>query len=180
MRWEDVKAKLLAERDLFRRRQLFLAWLTAEVPAAFAVVGGMAVDAYTGGQYGTMDIDLVARNEVAVQDVLKRSGFQREGRHWVLPELQIYVEFPSGPLAGDWERLSRLETPLGPFSVLGVEDLIIDRLNACVHWKSMADCQWAAFLVNRYRSRLDEAYLRRHAAVANVQDALEDLLGETP
>ncbi|WP_157404568.1 hypothetical protein [Shouchella shacheensis] len=26
--------------------------------------------------------------------------------------------------------------------VIGVEDIILDRLRACVHWKSSSDCEW--------------------------------------
>jgi len=48
--------------------------------------------------------------------------------------------------------------------MVGLEDLIIDRLNACKHWKSETDCEMATLLVARYREELDRAYLERRAA----------------
>jgi hypothetical protein len=49
-------------------------------------------------------------------------------------------------------------------TILGIEDLIIDRMNACKHWKSEIDCEMAELLVNRYYNDLDWPYLEKKAA----------------
>ena len=46
---------------------------------------------------------------------------------------------------------------------IGIEDLIIDRLNACKHWKSEIDCEMTELLVMRYGEELDWDYLDKKA-----------------
>ena len=65
--------------------------------------------------------------------------------------------------------------------VLGLEDLLVDRLRAWVHWKSDEDGRWAARLVALYRSQMDWTYLRsKVAGDAAEQAALERLEGGAP
>ncbi|MBP7864572.1 MAG: hypothetical protein KA419_01375 [Acidobacteria bacterium] len=67
-------------------------------------------------------------------------GFRREGRHWVQEGWNIAVKCPAADLAG--EDALREEIDLGEglgLYVIGLEDLLIDRLNAWVHWKSAVD-----------------------------------------
>ncbi len=49
--------------------------------------------------------------------------------------------------------------PEYPEDLLSLKDLIIDRLNACVHWKSDKDCKQAEFMFRYYYSRMDLNYL---------------------
>ena len=58
--------------------------------------------------------------------------------------------------------------------VIGLEDLIIDRMNACKHRKSEVDCEMAKLLIVRYRDELDWAYLERRAALPE-NDILAEL-----
>jgi len=39
--------------------------------------------------------------------------------------------------------------------------LIVDRLNACKHWKSQYDCEQAQVLVGAYSGKLDWEYLKK-------------------
>jgi len=66
---------------------------------------------------------------------------------------------------------SRVEAPTADV-VLGVEDLLIDRLRAWVHWKSDEDGRWAQRLAALYAERLDWAYLRSRAGEAGERTAL--------
>jgi hypothetical protein len=59
--------------------------------------------------------------------------------------------------------------------VLGVEDLLVDRLRAWVHWKSDEDGRWAARLAALYADELDWSYLRTRAVDAGERAALEGL-----
>ena len=59
-------------------------------------------------------------------------------------------------------------------TIIGIEDLIIDRLNACKHWKSEIDCEMATLLVNRYVAELDWTYLERKAALPK-NDTVKEL-----
>ena len=58
--------------------------------------------------------------------------------------------------------------------VIGLEDLILDRMNACRHRKSEVDCEMAELLVVRYREELDWVYLEKRAALQE-NDTLEEL-----
>jgi hypothetical protein len=60
--------------------------------------------------------------------------------------------------------------------IIGIEDLLIDRLNACKHWKSETDCEMVELLAKRYVNDLDWPYLERKAAMPE-NDTLSELLG---
>jgi len=59
------------------------------------VIGGLAVEFWTRGAYSTSDIDLYLPHGPAVDELLAELGFRKEGRHWVLPEHEIFVEAPA-------------------------------------------------------------------------------------
>jgi predicted nucleotidyltransferase len=61
-------------------------------------------------------------------------------------------------------------------SMLGIEDLIIDRLNACVHWSHEESCDVARALLLG-NTDIDWEYLCRRAAEDERTDALEVALG---
>ena len=90
---------------------------------------------YSLGGYSTYDVDLVCDRKVA-GEVLEKLGFRKEGRFWINDELEIVVEFPDITLAGSKDRIETFEVDGFRIYVIGKEDLIVDRLNACVFWKS--------------------------------------------
>jgi hypothetical protein len=56
----------------------------------------------------------------------------------------------------------------------GLEDLIIDRMNACKHWKSEVDCEMTELLIARYENEIDWAYLENKASLPE-NDTLAEL-----
>jgi hypothetical protein len=52
---------------------------------------------------------------------------------------------------------------------------MIDRLNACKHWKSEIDCEMAELLIMRYAKELDWAYLEKRAEKPE-NDVLQELM----
>lgn len=138
------------------------------------VVGGHAVEFWTAGGYTTADIDMAGASEPAAQ-VLAGWGFSQQGRHWFDDSLGIVVEIPGSSLLP--AALAHTATVrLGRYTatVLGVEDLIIDRLCACVHWNDEESCLWAEALLASGHE-IDEQYLRTRAAEERVLDRLEQL-----
>ncbi|HAI21701.1 MAG TPA: hypothetical protein DCM14_07405 [Clostridiales bacterium UBA8153] len=126
------------------------------------IVGGHAVSIYTRGDYATRDIDLVAPDSIA--GILADLGFSRgrEDRHWYHDELNLALEVPSCHLAGDSGRVVKLNLDGGgAVFLIGVEDLILDRLRACVYWKSTVDCEWAGRLFAVHHQDIDLDYLLR-------------------
>ncbi len=146
------------------------------------VVGGLAVEVYTRGQYTTLDIDLVMMRRDYADKVLKDLGFNKEGRHWYHAELEVAIEIPGNMLEdADHERVIKINLPSGRhIYVIGLEDIILDRLRACVHWESTSDCEWGLRMLKVHKHALDKAYMQMMAAKDHSKsaDKLKEWLGE--
>lgn len=139
------------------------------------IVGGLAVEIYTRSDYTTVDIDLVTSKRTEVVDILEKLGFSKEGRHWFHEDLLISVEIPSDVLEGSYEKKIKLNLPGNLYVyVISIEDIILDRLRACVHWKSSADCEWAERLYRIHYEKLDLDYMN----TVTVKDQTNHILKE--
>lgn len=153
-----------------RRQLLLLAVITLLLrrrgKPAPVLVGGCALSYYSREVYFTADIDLAYADRDVLDEVLRELGFSREGRYWVNRELDLMVEVPTSSLAGEEAHRETVELGEGlECTVLGIEDLLIDRMNACRHWKSEADCEMVELLVARYGREIDWDYLLQRAAL---------------
>lgn len=168
--FEDRIERRLAFVGVLARAYAALGWPPP------VVVGGHAVEFWTAGGYATADIDMAGASEPAAQ-VLEGWGFVRQGRHWFDDTLGIVVEIPGSSVPP--EALAHAATiRLGRYTatVLGIEDLIVDRLCACVHWNDEESCLWAEALLASGHE-LDARYLRERAADEHVLERLESLTG---
>ena len=172
-------ARVAKIADPLRRRLYFVAVLTKYLggPTPPVVVGGHAVQFHTLGSYATEDIDLVYADRARLDTLLVSWGFQRDGRHWYSPQLSIAIEAPGDTLSGDWERVVPVRIGGLAANVVGVEDLIVDRLNAFVHWDSEEDGTWARVLLAG-ATAIDPDYLRAQCRAEGVEHALDGLLTE--
>lgn len=142
------------------------------------VVGGLAVSFYTGGAYLSRDVDLVTGLPgPQIWGILEQIGFRRQNGAWIHAEADVVVDFPSPPLAGDVSRVATVETPQGSIRVIGVEDLLIDRLNAVVHWKDAEAREWCVTILTLHAG-LDMRYLFDRAKAERVDGELEAVLEE--
>lgn len=134
------------------------------------VIGGCALSYYSREVYFTADIDLAYADREALDAVLKDVGFKKQGRYWVNEDLKIAIEAPASVLIGEDSpvEIVELEKDL-QCRIIGIEDLIIDRLCACKYWKSEIDCEMVELLVKRYRGDLDWTYLEKRAALPEVE-----------
>jgi predicted nucleotidyltransferase len=169
---------LADEPDRLRRRLIALGALTARLaPLGIEpiLVGGTALEIYTDGGYGTKDVDLALPRTPEVERAFADLGFETRGRFWVRSELDLLFEAPApAGLPGETAPRTELEVDGLRVVVIGVEDLLLDRLRAWVHWKSDEDGRWAARLVQLYSRSLDWAYLRSKVRDAE-RAALESL-----
>ncbi len=156
--------RLRGEADPRRRRLVALGLLTAQLAPLGVepvLVGGGALEFYTAGGYGTHDMDLALPHGPAVDAAFAAMGFRKEGRFWHHDDLDLLFEAPA-PAGLPGENAPRTEVSVDGLRVviIGVEDLLIDRLRAWVHWKSEEDGRWTRRLAHLYVQRLDWGYLK--------------------
>ena len=140
------------------------------------IIGGCALSYYSREVYFTSDIDLAYADREALDTALKSISFEKEGRYWVHKGLKIAIEAPASVLPGQDSPLEVVE--LGEdlqCSIIGIEDLVIDRLNAFKHWKSEIDGEMVELLIRRYRNDLDWSYLEKKAILPE-NDTLSEIL----
>ena len=102
------------------------------------LVGGAAVELYTGGAYTTGDLDFVGSVSPTVALGLKSAGFSQRGRHWIHEAEEVFLEFPSSGLDSGEESVI-LEVEGHQVVVVDPEALIADRLAAWQVWESPED-----------------------------------------
>ncbi len=138
------------------------------------LVGGAAVELYTGGAYTTGDFDFVGDVSESVGRDLEKAGFKREGRHWVHAEAELFVEFP-GSAIQEHERTAMLDLEGVSVLTLSPEDIIIDRLAAWQFWRSTTDGASAFLIWMAQQERLNRKRLAILAEMRGVQRALSRL-----
>ncbi len=174
--------------DPVKRRAFFVAILSREVEKLCGempiIVGGEALEIYTQGGYTTGDIDLKGPKD-CIESVLKGWNFQKKGRLWFSPELDIYIDWLGAELDEGPEAASRTNTVILDedlkIRLLSIEDLIIDRLNAAKWWNDEDSLMWAEVLGKVKESTgdpLDVEYLRERAEKEQLQELLEKVLKE--
>jgi len=120
------------------------------------------LELYTLGGYSISDIDLVCLDRERVGEILEKLGFRKFGRFWLNEELDMVVKILNTTLAGSMDKVEIFEIDDLKVYVIGKEDLIVDRLNACVFWKSKDDCRWVKELILLYYDydKIDWKYLK--------------------
>ncbi|MCZ6507291.1 MAG: UbiD family decarboxylase [Acidobacteria bacterium] len=170
-------ASLADEQDSLKRRLVALGLLSRELEAAQIepiLVGGAALEFYTAGGYATKDVDLALPLSPLVDEAFARLGFEKEGRYWYREDLDLLFEAPApAGLPGEDAARTEIEVEGLRVVVIGVEDLLLDRLRAAVHWDSTDDARWARRLATLYFEELDLSYLG--AKVADNENEREEL-----
>jgi hypothetical protein len=158
-----------------KRTAAVAAWIQSLYPTRPPVlVGGAAVELYTGGAYTTGDYDFVGDVPKAVGKALEEAGFKREGRHWIHAKAELFVEFP-GSAVQPHEKTAILD--IGDVSVLTLspEDMIIDRLAGWQFWNSTTDGASAFLIWKSQEKGLDRRRLRLLAERRAVEKGLTRL-----
>ncbi len=140
------------------------------------VVGGFALEFYSTGGYATSDVDVLYLWPAKAGALLETLGFRKVNRHWVHDGFGLQIEFPGHAIEKRaLAHLADVRVSRRTVRVIGVEDLILDRLNLLVHAGSSDDGRWALELLVMYRDRLDLAYLREQSRLDRTAAALRKL-----
>ena len=138
------------------------------------LVGGAAVELYTGGAYRTGDLDFVGKVPSDISRMLEGAEFRKRGRHWIHEESQIFIEFP----AAEFDRNVRIDAiRIDPWTVvlLSPEDVLVDRLAAWKFWLVPVEGINAYLLYRARGQAMDARRLDEAAGVEGVADELESL-----
>lgn len=171
-------AVVRSEPDPLNKKALLIGYVfekLSERGVDACLVGGEAVELYTAGQFVTGDIDITVADRTFAERIFLSIGFTKEGMIWLNEDLkvafQIVARYPSRA-----EKIRIIRAHSFAIKVVGVEDLIIDRLVAAKYWRSnpKLDSEQATVLFHNFRKSIDIAYLKRRAS----EELVEDFLGE--
>lgn len=141
------------------------------------VVGGSAVEFYTAASYMTADLDFVAKDDHRIAEVMHSLGFEMDSQYiWYHPDTPVIIEFPKAPLAGDINRIQIVETEYGEANIIGIEDIILDRIKGRVFWQD--DNEWLEYMLYAHYDKVDFNYLRELAVKELVFEAVEKMIAD--
>ena len=171
-------SKLRKEPNQLRKKMLLLGYVTSQLEKkkqSIFLVGGQAVETYTAGQFPTGDVDVTTSDSATTQKVLKSLGFKEIGMIWLNKPLGIAFH-----IVGDFAPERSRTIRIGPYKarIVGVEELILDRLSAAKFWNIPADYERAKVLYDNFEKQIDKDYLRK-IAKKKVDDLLLRIT-ETP
>lgn len=128
--------------------------------------GGACVSIYTENAYQSNDLNFIRQMTDGIgktADAAATLGFVRKGRHFIHPDSEFIIEFPSPPLTvGEEPPQEVLEYPittsLGKISVrmLSPTDCVKDRLCGFFHWNDKQSLDQALMVAQSQRIDLDE------------------------
>ena len=171
---------LKEEKDLFRRRIYFLAFLTSKLSdkgVDAIIVGGQAIDLYTAGTFATSDIDLLVDNKKVTEIFLNKFGFKKQANGlWFNRELVILIHVISESYNGDASRLRKIGVKKYELKVAAPEDLIANRLYSVKFWRSnpKLELEQSVALLKLFSDSIDNKYLDQVAK----RDSTKDILAE--
>jgi hypothetical protein len=174
----SIIGQIIRDKTGAERSAALAEWVQGLYPADVAqavLVGGGAVELFTEGAYTTGDLDFVGSVPKMVRQRLRESGFVRKGRHWIHEEQEVFLEFPSSEL-DEGESSQELEVLGSTVRVIGLEELIVDRLAAWQFWSSTIDGYNAWLLLDRRGSDVDPTRLEKLARRRDAMAALRSLL----
>jgi len=138
------------------------------------VVGGFAVELYSGGAYRTGDIDIIVEGCGAL---LRRAlGMVEEwkSRVWVHEALNYAIDIVSCSYSKP-KRPVVLEVAGKKIYVEPPEESIVSSLAACVHWSSDLDCEKAAMVMAAQWEVLDWEYLEKRSEEEGLAERLSEV-----
>ncbi|MDI6784092.1 MAG: hypothetical protein QME64_08375 [bacterium] len=184
LNYQELLARLNRTNEIIDplKRKL---WVLAVISKALSyydirpiLIGGCAVEYYTFGGYSTYDVDIAVADHDRLTEIMAKLGFEKEGRFWLRKDLDVVVESPAGILVKETAPLTEVQLEDMVCYIIGIEDLIIDRLNGFVHWKWEDDKRWVKQLLDLYQRKLDWNYLNQRAKQEKTDSALDEIKKE--
>lgn len=178
---EDVLSKAKDVDRGFKRTIFVMSILTERLEEKGimpVIVGGAAVEFYTRDWHATADIDLVINKDKREEfyEVMEGFGFEKEGRMWIREDLNLYIEIPADLSDLSKDRLTEVETEDGHVYIIGLDEIIFDRIQAAEHWNSESDREQAVRIGAAFYNEIDWDYVRSRCEEKRSEDMLEEVL----
>ncbi|MFB9326069.1 hypothetical protein ACFFSY_09120 [Paenibacillus aurantiacus] len=142
------------------------------------IVGGLVVATYTQGLYKSRDIDLIAVNTEFPYRVMEHLGYAKiDSKDCFHPELKSIVEFPSGRYSGSYDRVLdyEIEETGLVVHVQGMEDIILDRIEAYAASSDQRSLEWALKMMGVLYDELDWTYCHTEASKRHILRDFENI-----
>ena len=145
------------------------------------LVGGACVSIYTEEKHASHDLDFISPySHDAITAALAEIGFKKDGRYFVHSDTDLYVEFPTGPVAiGN-------EIPVKPEGQIKVKNTLIkmysptqcvmDRLAAWFHWNDRRSLIHALWVCEKHPINI--AKVKKWAKQEDEIEKFEQFLAE--
>lgn len=145
--------------------------------------GGACVAFYSNYKYVSKDLDLINTyfaKKRDIRDSMEKMGFSEEGRHFVHPDTNFYVEFPPGPLALGEEPIKKVDEirlSTGTLRIISATDCVKDRLAAYYHWNDLQCLEQACLVALNSKIDLNEVerWSRNEGKLDGFNRFLDDL-----
>lgn len=145
------------------------------------LVGGACVSIYTDERHASHDLDFISPySQEAIANALAELGFQKEGRYFTHPQTEMYVEFPTGPVAiGDQIPVKpegKMKVKNTTITMFSPTQCVMDRLSAWFHWNDRRSLIHALWVCEKHPISLDK--IRRWAFKEGETSKFEQFLEE--
>ncbi|QDK46054.1 hypothetical protein DOM22_13255 [Bdellovibrio sp. ZAP7] len=143
------------------------------------LVGGACVSIYTDEKHASKDLDFISpSSQENIEKALAEIGFERKGRYFNHPDSELYVEFPTGPVAiGNRIPVKpegELKVQKTTIQMLSPTQSVMDRLSAWFHWNDRRSLIHALWICEKQPVSIDK--IRRWAANENSEEKFGQFL----
>jgi hypothetical protein len=172
--------KMREEKDQLQRKLLFLGFFTEklkEKDVNAVIVGGEAIDIYTGGTFASADIDLLVQSKIIPEKLLNKFGFEKKSNMlWLNKELAIVMHIIESMYSGDFDKLKKMKIGKYELQIASPEYLIKDRLCSLKFWKDnpQSDMEKTVTLLKIFFDSIDNSYLDQLAKENDIEDVLAE------
>ena len=146
-------------------------------PNAIPIVGGEAIDIYTGGTFASADIDLLVQSKIIAEKLLNKFGFEKKANMlWLNKELAIVMHIIESMYSGDSDKLKKMKIGKYELRIASPEYLIKDRLCSFKFWKDnpQSDMEKTVTLLRIFSDSIDNSYLDKLAKENDIEDVLAE------
>lgn len=143
------------------------------------LVGGACVSIYTDEKHASKDLDFISPHSTAnIEDALAEIGFKKQNRYFKHPNSELYVEFPSGPVAiGNQipvKAEGKLKVKNTTITLLSPTQCVMDRLAAFFHWNDRRSLIHALWICEKHPVNISK--IKKWAEKEKSKDKYEEFI----